>query len=138
MTETDIPSADAVHHFFGLTYASYLVLPRVLLQSMPDDWQSRFVQILNEYDDAVREIKQAPVYDVTPGRETEVTELTEIELRHLGITVKEPDEDDPDGDTVYLDAEGREMDRWETVLVPITDPLPPYNRGRTKLQLNPA
>jgi hypothetical protein len=37
-----------IHEFFGLTYASYLVLPRVFLESMPDDWQARFVEMIEE------------------------------------------------------------------------------------------
>lgn len=39
---------DAVHTYFGLSYAAYLVVPRSLLQSMPDPWQSRFVRLMNE------------------------------------------------------------------------------------------
>ena len=37
-----------VHLWFGLTYASYLVLPRSLLQEMPVEWQKRFVDCLKE------------------------------------------------------------------------------------------
>lgn len=38
-----------VHELFGLTYANYLVLPRSLLQSMPDEWQRRFAACVDEY-----------------------------------------------------------------------------------------
>jgi hypothetical protein len=41
----------AIHRFFGLSYANYLVLPRTILQSMPDEWQARFVAMLQEVDD---------------------------------------------------------------------------------------
>lgn len=37
-----------IHAFFELTYASWLVLPRVSLQEMPTDWQARFVALLEE------------------------------------------------------------------------------------------
>ena len=37
-----------VHRSFGLTYASYFVAPRVLLQSMPTRWQARFIALLSE------------------------------------------------------------------------------------------
>lgn len=37
-----------VHAAFGLTYASYFVAPRSLLQQMPEDWQIRFVELVNE------------------------------------------------------------------------------------------
>jgi hypothetical protein len=41
-----------VHTMFGLTYANYLVLHRSLLQSMPEEWQHRFVAMVNELDAA--------------------------------------------------------------------------------------
>lgn len=44
--ETDLD--DPVHTWFGLTYSSYLVLPRVLMQEMPVEWQTRFVTCLEE------------------------------------------------------------------------------------------
>ena len=42
---------DYIHSFFGLSYASYLVLPRTILQSMPSKWQKDFVKLLHELDD---------------------------------------------------------------------------------------
>jgi hypothetical protein len=39
-----------IHAFFGLTYSSYLVLPRTMLQSMPDKWQEQFVKLIEEID----------------------------------------------------------------------------------------
>jgi len=41
-----------IHHFFGLSYASYLVLPRAVLQSMPVSWQLKLIQILRELDES--------------------------------------------------------------------------------------
>lgn len=38
----------AVHNWFGLTYASYLVLPRSLMEGMPEEWQEKFVALLDE------------------------------------------------------------------------------------------
>lgn len=37
-----------VHTWFSLSYASYLVVNRSLLQSMPEDWQYRFVDVMEE------------------------------------------------------------------------------------------
>ena len=37
-----------VHGWFSLSYASYLTLPRALLQEMPCEWQERFVALLEE------------------------------------------------------------------------------------------
>lgn len=45
-----------IHGWFGLSYASYLVVPRVLLEQMPAGWQHEFVLLLEraheEYPDA--------------------------------------------------------------------------------------
>jgi len=40
-----------IHDWFELTYAQYLAIPRSVLQSMPIDWQQRFVKCLNELDE---------------------------------------------------------------------------------------
>lgn len=42
---------EPIHSYFGLSYASYLVVPRSLLQSMPDPWQARLVRCLEELFD---------------------------------------------------------------------------------------
>lgn len=39
---------ESIHAFFGLSYASYLVIPRSVLQSMPGYWQKQFVNMLHE------------------------------------------------------------------------------------------
>lgn len=44
-------NGDAIHDWFGLTYASYLVLPRSVLQSMPAGWQEEFVGLLRRLED---------------------------------------------------------------------------------------
>jgi hypothetical protein len=57
-----------VHQYFGLTYASYKVLPRTLLQSMPIEWQCRFVQLMRELEDAYLDQSDGfpSEYSVTP------------------------------------------------------------------------
>lgn len=37
-----------VHTWFGLTYSSYLVLQRSLMEGMPEEWQTRMVALLEE------------------------------------------------------------------------------------------
>lgn len=37
-----------IHEWFGLTYANYLVVPRSVLQSMPEEWRLRFTAMLDE------------------------------------------------------------------------------------------
>jgi len=42
----------ALWGWFGLSYASFLVLPRVLMHEMSDEWQGKMTELLKEYDDA--------------------------------------------------------------------------------------
>jgi hypothetical protein len=54
MTESYDGRRDAdVHGWFELSYAKYLTIPRSILQSMPVEWQKRFVACLQELDDAL-------------------------------------------------------------------------------------
>lgn len=39
--------------YWGLSYASWLTLPRVLMESMPPEWQQRMAVLLNDYEDAL-------------------------------------------------------------------------------------
>ena len=41
----------AIHDWFGLTYSSYLVIPRSALQVMPEEWQKRLVSLLDEAEE---------------------------------------------------------------------------------------
>ena len=43
--------SDIVHNWFSLTYASYLVIPRILMQEMPEEWQKKMVELLDEAQD---------------------------------------------------------------------------------------
>lgn len=38
--------------WFNLTYASYLTVPRSLLEAMPKKWQRRFYKLFSEVDEA--------------------------------------------------------------------------------------
>lgn len=55
---------DAVHDWFSLSYAAYLVLPRSVLQSMPDEWQNKFIALVEEVGE-VLEVDDMPNYRVT-------------------------------------------------------------------------
>ena len=44
------PDTD-IHTWFNLTYANYLVLPRTLLQSLPEEMQYRLTEVLDEIAD---------------------------------------------------------------------------------------
>lgn len=49
--EPSRPQEDHIHTWFSLTYSNYLVLPRAVLQSAPDDWQEEFVALLDQLGD---------------------------------------------------------------------------------------
>lgn len=78
---------EPIHLWFGLTYSSYLVLSRSILQSMPIEWQDKFVALLDE------------------ARES-FGHLTEPQYRVLAM-------------------KGGRF---------IQDPIPNYDRGRTRLE----
>lgn len=42
-----------IHEWFSLSYAQYLTVPRSALQSMPDEWQEKFVKLLEELDEKI-------------------------------------------------------------------------------------
>ena len=41
---------EPIHDWFGLSYCSYLTIPRSVLQSMPVDWQEQFVGLLQQME----------------------------------------------------------------------------------------
>lgn len=53
-----------VWDYFGLTYSNYLVLPRRALQSLPQEWQERFVQLMREAEELLPEEAQNQSYIV--------------------------------------------------------------------------
>lgn len=48
---------DRLHTYFGLSYANYLVVPRSILQSMPDEWQGKMASLLEEMRDTLLDQK---------------------------------------------------------------------------------
>lgn len=44
-------SNNPLWNWFGLSYASWLTLPRVLMHEMPTDWQRKMAELLHEWDD---------------------------------------------------------------------------------------
>jgi hypothetical protein len=141
---TTVQERDAIHRSFGLSYANYLVLPRTLLQSMPDQWQAQFVALVDDLHRTFAHVKQADAYEVTPGRDCYVKELTDEQLARIGITpAKEDDLDEEDEPGVaaeprlYWDRDGNEVSEHDHVLWPEPDPVPHYNRGRTRIEPRP-
>ncbi|MFD9444985.1 hypothetical protein [Streptomyces sp. NPDC060001] len=141
---------DAIHNHFGLTYANYLVIPRTLLQSMDDEWQTQFVALLDKLDNAFAHIERAEGYKVEAATEHEVTDLDEEQQRQLGITEDwyrgetppeglsdadlaewEAAHENPEGPVYHRD--GEEIDGGDRVLLPAVDPVPHYQRGRARI-----
>jgi hypothetical protein len=136
--ETWASTHDA-HTWFNLTYSNYLVLHRTFLQSMPDWWQQRFVTMLIEFQRAFAHVEQADAYIVTAATECTYSDLNERDMAELGIT--RPDasgggEDKEDDDRTYYDRDGSERDAYDSVLAPRPggDPVPHYQRGRTRIE----
>lgn len=50
-----ITEQEHIHEYFNLTYANYLVLPRSVLQSMPESWQEKFVCLLERIPRVIAE-----------------------------------------------------------------------------------
>ena len=142
---------DAIHRRFGLTYANYLVLHRTFLQSMPDEWQNRFVAVLDELDAAFAHVDKPEGFKVEAATEHEVCDLDDEQLAQLGITKdwyrgETPPEglspedlaewrdvhEDPNGPVYSRD--GEEVDGGELVMLPAVDPVPHYNRGRARVE----
>ena len=131
---TKRPQGDAIHTWFSLSYSNYAVLPRTLLQSMPERWQKQFVQLLEELHTEYAHVDQADGYQVTPGSWLYANECTDAQLRLAGVRVVDPDPDEPDaGETLYVDRDGNETDGYAYVFVPGSEPIPHYNRGRAYL-----
>jgi hypothetical protein len=89
-----------IHTYFGLSYADYLVLPRSVLQSMPEEWQLKFVSLLDELDD-------------TEWRDLLPEGMYKVEYRDYGYDYDEETE--------------REEFTWKEEKI---DPLMEYDRGR--------
>lgn len=145
------PTDGPISLAFGLTYANYLALPRTLLQSMPIEWQERFVACLEEFHAAFSHVEQAEAYQVLAGTEHVVGEMSDFQLAWAGVGVDYYDgEEPPEGldeealaawkeeheaePTYHHVRDGREMDPCERVVLPGEDPVPHYNRGRTYIE----
>jgi hypothetical protein len=128
-------STEDVHTYFGLSYANYLVLPRTHLQSMPEGWQTRFVALLNQFHDAFEHVAQASTYQVTAGKTLPLDEMTESQLHAAGIDMEGDSEDGPGPETRYhRRSDGAGLTGQDYGFVPGEDPVPHYNRGRTRVE----
>lgn len=112
-----------VHAFFGLTYSNFLVLHRAMMEAMPPAWQRQMVDLLEQLDDAFADVEKPSAFKVQAAEDRYVNELSADEMKVAGVT--EDFDEDGEGST-YHDANGRELDGGEHVLVPARDPVPHY------------
>ena len=42
-----------LHGWFGLSYAAFVVMPRVAMMQMPKEWQEKMAELLHEYDETI-------------------------------------------------------------------------------------
>lgn len=116
-----------VHEWFELTYSSYQVLPRVLMHSMPLDWQHRMVTCLREMREAFEHVQQPESYEVKPCRWVAPEDLTPEERAQCGVDVISDAFEEDDVQWYY---DGDEIESWQRVVpVPVEDPLPPYRHN---------
>ena len=73
-----------VWHAFGLSYASYAVFPRRCLQSMPADWQEKFVALVREMHAALPNGCLDGNYTVTLRKDGRIAKDPMREYRHTG------------------------------------------------------
>lgn len=102
---------EPVHDWFELSYAQYLTIPRSVLQSMPVEWQRRFVKCLEELEETIDWRPKEGVYRC-----------------QLYTQVEEWQED---GGEVNGEPTGRFVTIWGH---PLEDPLMDYQRGRRQIE----
>ena len=124
------PTDGPVHGWFSLSYSNYAVLPRTFMQSMPLEWQERMVACLEQLNDAFEGTPQAEAYIVQAAVEKEAYELTTAE-RAASRVAANSDDDDTTYTHTALTGEMTEVEPYDRVLLPVADPVPHYNRGRT-------
>ncbi len=109
--------------------SAYLVVPRVLAESMPLRWQQQFVGMLADLHDAYADLPW-PDYEVVPSRWELLVDLDEQQLAAAGYVA----DLGPDGQLEYRDAADRPVPDPEhhRVLAPVDDPLPPLSGGRVQ------
>lgn len=68
--------------WFGLSYASFLVLPRSFMQEMPDEWQSKMADLLNEYDETFKCVDDVDSVIVSARKNNRFTKIPDWILNY--------------------------------------------------------
>jgi hypothetical protein len=80
---SQVPDGKTFHEWFELTYAQFLVLPRVIMEAMPPEWQHKMTALLDELDEQ---------FDYLPANENQY-------WVRVGKSIEWPYEDD-DGNPI--------------------------------------
>jgi hypothetical protein len=73
-----MPKPENIHEYFSLSYASWLVLPRVILEAMPEDWQRQFVEMLDQVNETFDWCPQDLSFQVIGRQRGRLTSLPEV------------------------------------------------------------
>jgi len=79
------PGYERLWGWFGLSYASFLTLPRVFMHEMPDEWQNKMATLLQEFDAAfdTRDLPNTTVRATKNGKLVKMPDFI-INYRHPG------------------------------------------------------
>ena len=53
-----------INEAFGITYASFLVLPRTFLMDMPLEWQKQFTKLIEQYNESICDLSPEYEYNI--------------------------------------------------------------------------
>lgn len=73
----ELKGHDKLHSWFGLSYASFLVLPRSFMNEMPDEWQGKMADLLNEYDQTFKCVEEIDSVFVCARKDNKFTKIPE-------------------------------------------------------------
>lgn len=76
---------DPVHHWFSLSYSSYLVVQRSLMEAMPLEWQRRMVAMMDELWETFDPDRVQTSFRVTALDGTRFTKDPLREYRHVSL-----------------------------------------------------
>lgn len=82
-----------ISEWFSLSYSSYLVLPRVFLESMPENFQERFVALLQELEESLEiDENYTGQYKVQYWKDKRFAVDPYRAYRHTSVKLKEKEE----------------------------------------------
>lgn len=124
---THSSNEDPIHSLFGLSKAHYYVVPRTVLQSMPESWQQRFVRCIEELDQSmqwydhlprdakyeVRLVERESMEKLPPGAMKQV----DAQLKSWPVAYEPSWDEDFEGDRLKIHG----------------DPLKEYHRGARRI-----